>query len=127
MIIWRACFLALTSSKITPIFSLHSALALPACTTHTAMAVESSGRFTNRESKRVCAVDKVMAIMHGAVSNKQAGVCDKQTVGLPQTPKLSALRCARLAMTFLDPALHESLQDFLIFVRGEDFINDYDG
>jgi hypothetical protein len=28
MIIWRACFLALTSSKITPIFSLHSALAL---------------------------------------------------------------------------------------------------
>jgi hypothetical protein len=25
------------------------------------------------------------------------------------------------------PALHESWQDFLIFVRGEDFINDDDG
>jgi predicted transposase YbfD/YdcC len=31
MIIWRVCFLALTSSKITPIFSLHSALALGTC------------------------------------------------------------------------------------------------
>jgi hypothetical protein len=26
-----------------------------------------------------------------------------------------------------DPALHESWQDFLIFVRGEDFINDDNG
>jgi hypothetical protein len=30
MIIWRVCFLALTSSKITNILSLHIALALPA-------------------------------------------------------------------------------------------------
>jgi hypothetical protein len=30
-------------------------------------------------------------------------------------------------MTCLDPALHESWQDFLIFVWGEDFINDDDG
>jgi hypothetical protein len=44
-----------------------------------------------------------------------------------ETPKRNALRCARLAMTCLDPALHESWQDFLIFVRREDFINDDDG
>jgi hypothetical protein len=31
MIIWRVYFLALTSSKITPIFSLHSALAPDIC------------------------------------------------------------------------------------------------
>jgi hypothetical protein len=44
-----------------------------------------------------------------------------------ETPKRNALRCARLAMTCLDPALHESWQDFLIFVRGKGFINDDGG
>jgi hypothetical protein len=33
----------------------------------------------------------------------------------------------RLAMTCLGPALHESWQDFLFFVRLKDFINDDDG
>jgi hypothetical protein len=39
-------------------------------------------------------------------------------------PFLDCFAASRLAMTCLDPALHESWQDFLIFVRGEDFIND---
>jgi hypothetical protein len=45
----------------------------------------------------------------------------------PKTPKRNALRCARLVMTLPYHALHESWRDFLIFVRGEDFINDDDG
>jgi hypothetical protein len=40
-------------------------------------------------------------------------------IAYPETPKRNALRCARLAMTCLDPVLHESWQDFLIFVWGE--------
>jgi hypothetical protein len=44
-----------------------------------------------------------------------------------ETPKRNAMRCARLAMTCLGSALNESWQNFLIFVRLEDFINDDDG
>jgi hypothetical protein len=47
-------------------------------------------------------------------------------IGSWEHPSLRAQRLrVVLAMTCFAPhALHESWQDFLIFVRGEDFIND---
>jgi hypothetical protein len=45
------------------------------------------------------------------------------TLAYSETPKRNALRCARLAMICLEPALrhalHESWQDFLIFLSGK--------
>jgi hypothetical protein len=51
---------------------------------------------------------------------------DKQASGL-LTGLHDCFGATRLEMTYLDSVLHESWQDFLIFVRGEGFINDDDG
>jgi hypothetical protein len=60
--------------------------------------------------------------------------CEHNACALPRSnpaqklPFLDCFGATLFAMTCLDPhALYESWQDFLIFVRGEDFINDDGG
>jgi hypothetical protein len=66
---------ACTNKTATSCFAGRSAFLPFPIREETAMAVESPVRFTNRESKRVCAYDKVRAIMRERGASGLGVIC----------------------------------------------------